>query len=278
MPPKSSGVVVSHPVPETLANGRFAVRHVLGEYNHGNTYLCHDQHSGDIVAVKRMRDESPEVLGQFMRELSFLTHVKHRNLVQLRELLRVKEGWFLVMDWVDGQDFLSYVRPKGKLNEERLRGCLGQLIEGLRVLHAVGTLHRNIKPGNVLVTRTGRTVVLDFDLATRAPESMAYKMVGTAAYMSPEQAAGEELQPASDLYAVGVMVYQALTGKLPVEGSDLRVILDKQKDRTLSPILEDPAVPTDLDILCTAMLRRDPGARPKAEVVLQMLGIETHSL
>jgi hypothetical protein len=157
----------------------------------------------------------------------------------------------------------------------RLRAALRQLVTGLAALHAANKLHRDVKPSNVLVTAEGRVVLLDFGLVADLDVRRAREetdTAGTVSYMAPEQAAGRGLTAASDWYAVGALLFEALTGRLPFEGGRLRVLTDKQRCDPPPPAAYAPGVPDDLSALCLALLSRRPAERPGAADILRRLG------
>src|SRR5262249_35029400 len=179
-------------------------------------------------------------LMRFKNEFRALSDLHHTNLVSLGELIQDEGLWFFTMELVDGDDFLAHVRPHGKHDESRLRATLGQLADGLGALHRAGKVHRDIKPSNVRVTRDGRVVLLDLGLVTDAAieggaRTSSDQVVGTATYMAPEQAQSKPVTAAADWYAVGVVLYEALTGELPFSGSPLEVLMRKQSELPKPP-------------------------------------------
>jgi serine/threonine protein kinase len=280
----------------------------IGRGGMGVVYKALDRRREQVVALKVMHGTDPSTLYRFKKEFRGLADLSHPNLVTLRELVSDGRNWFFTMDLIDGVDFLAFVRPgdhssriqpttelqitgleqgkrllaseilvvQGSARFDRLRDCMWQLAKGVSALHEAGWLHRDLKPSNVLVTRDGRAVILDFGLgAELGPGGLHHRssthLLGTAAYMSPEQAAGHSVTPASDWYSVGVMLYEALTGRLPFVGSAVEVLMAKQSHDPTSPVKLQPGLPEDLDTLCSALLCRDPSARPRAVDVLSFL-------
>ena len=198
------------------------------------------------------------------------------------------------MELVAGRTFMKYVRPPQSgvrqtppkngssadvgamsYDERRLRAAFSQLTAGLMALHASGHLHRDVKPSNALVANDGRVVLLDFGLVKEwgGDGSVDERVIGSVGYMSPEQGSGAQLTPASDMYAVGAMMYQALTGRLPHLGDIFEVLVAK---RTRDPELPSSYgyVSAEMERLCMALMDRDPAKRPSGSEVIQALGMQ----
>jgi len=283
---------------EFAGTERYQIVRRVGEGGMGVVYQALDRERRTTVALKTLRHVDASAIFRLKREFRALSDVSHPNLASLRELQCVDGVWFFTMEYVEGINFLAYVRhgyevmrsdtldlaggappataTASQLDPRRLRGALAQLVKGVEALHQAGKLHRDIKPSNVLVTPEGRVVLLDFGLVTDAvPDRARLSMdgiVGTAAYMAPEQAASAPLTAASDWYAVGVMIYEALTGQLPFEGSSFEIMMMKQQHEPPPPRSFAADTPADLDALCTELLRHRPEDRPPSAEIQRRLG------
>jgi tetratricopeptide (TPR) repeat protein len=238
----------------------------------GEVYEAFDRDTQEVIALKTLARADGETVTRFKREFRALQSTSHPNLVNLRELVRDGDQWFLTMELVKGQHFLEYVRG----DIAKLRVALRQLVEGLRVLHDGGLIHRDIKPSNVMVNEEGRVVLLDFGLVTAMDptrQSTDGRATGTVEYMAPEQAVGQPVTEAADWYAVGVMLYEALTGDVPHTGHPLQIMITKQQAEP-RPVAElAPNAPGDLLTLCQSLLTIEPDKRPAGGQIAKRLGI-----
>src|SRR5688572_1675465 len=282
-------------MPLTAFSGteRFELIRRLGEGGFGIVYEALDRKRSARVALKVLREAEGTNLYRFKREFRALADISHENLVGLDELLTDGHHWFFTMELVNGVSLIDYARPipsghldarrrrgDGVLDEARLRAALPQLVAALNAIHRLGIVHCDIKPSNVLVTPTGRVVVLDFGLVSENvienedadPGTWNTDVLATPAYMAPEQVIPGAASSASDWYSVGVMLYQVLTGQLPFSGSNLEIIEAKQDQQPRPPIDVVPNVPKDLSALVMKLLEPDPLRRPTAEALMRYAG------
>ncbi len=276
---------------------RYRALRPLGQGGFGDVMLVRDVDRAEDVAMKRLARMDPASIRRFKNEFRVLQGLRHPALARLHELFAIDDKWFLAMEYIPGEDFSSHVRPGGDAknaatlpeqpiaddgsgsaytyDESRLRSALAQLADGVFALHRAGIIHRDIKPPNVLVDHRGRVVILDFGLAAQvegeAHQSADARLVGTPGYMAPEQAQALPLTRAVDWYAVGVMLFEALTGRRPFVGS-LRDIVDAQLLGAPDPAQFGGSLPADLHYLCMRLLAPRPEDRPEGAEIIGLLG------
>ncbi|PRP95998.1 serine/threonine-protein kinase [Enhygromyxa salina] len=288
---------------EPVVLGNYELERLVGAGGMGQVFAARSLETGARVALKLLHRSSSTALLRLKQEFRVLADVEHHNLVKLEELVVPPEGEpFFTMELIDGVPFVEYVRgrtPRGQLpNQIRLRRTLRQLLEALEHLHLRGYVHRDLKPSNVLVANDGRVAVLDFGLvcglfgqagpvehdAPHHPSPLEHSslvvhadaagddiVVGTPAYMAPEQAQLGQAGPAADLYAVGVILYECLCGVRPFMGRPQQVLLAKIDESAPDPLVRVPRADKDLLELCRGMLARDPSQRPSASDALACL-------
>ncbi|MEZ6128881.1 MAG: protein kinase [Planctomycetaceae bacterium] len=278
-------------VPPGRRLGDYELLRQIGRGAFGAVYQARHMLRGDIVALKLLPlaiDGNADVSGdadrlhKFRREFRALCDVNHPNLVGMQSLEVDGRQWFFTMDLVEGTDFLDYVRPTGAADIGRLMNAARQLADGLAALHRLKIIHRDLKPANVMVDGDGHVSILDFGLVLESRPRADFTVLmsqhgfaGTPLYAAPEQMFGD-CDAASDWYAVGVMLYEALTGKPPFRGSGAEVM--RAKSASEAPRLHGRAdVPDDLARLVDELLQRDPEHRPAGEAVLDRLGIASES-
>ena len=271
--PADDGSVVQPPLAsfragtEFRGTERFTVRRQLGAGGMGVVYEVYDQVRDEVVALKTLRRVGAADIYRFKREFRSLVDVAHPNLVSLYELVVDGADCLFTMELVEGVNLVEYVRGSAStalLPAERVRHVFRQLIEGIGALHHKGKLHRDIKPSNILITPAGRVVILDFGLASDVvPDDAAVgeSLAGTPAYLAPERRAGAAPSEGHDWYSVGVTLYEALTGRVPFDGSFEDVLRRKRETDPCPPRAVAPDVPEDLDAICMGLLRRDPAQR-----------------
>ncbi|GAB5442416.1 MAG: hypothetical protein Fues2KO_27650 [Fuerstiella sp.] len=267
--------------------GDYELLRELGRGGFGVVYEARHLKRGDVVALKTLpapaagsddRQQEAERLHRFRREFRSLSEINHPHLVGMQSLEVDGRQWFFTMDVIDGVDFLEYVRPEDRLDEERLRSTLPQLVTGIVALHREGIVHRDLKPGNVFVGADGQVTIMDFGLVAelQAPTNRTVSMksqqfAGTPRYAAPEQTSGMRAA-ASDWYALGVMLHEALTGRAPFVGSHVDVVVQKQT-QDAPTLMGCDDVPTDLAQLADELLRRDPADRPGDVVLSDRFGL-----
>ncbi len=258
---------------------RFAVIAQLGEGSFGAVYRVLDRETGSEVALKVLRRTDANALFRLKKEFRSLVELRHPNLVRLRELHEHEGHWFFSMELVEGTDFLSYVRRRNaSFDEERLRGTLLQLAIAVRFLHVARKVHRDIKPANIRVDPQGRLVLLDFGLVSNTIDGRQTTrggVAGTLAYMAPEQAMGEQVGTEADWYSIGVVLYEALTGRVPHSGAWTPL---PRQEPTEEPRVLVSSVPEDLNALCMALLDPSPERRPSGQAVIEVLGARPQSV
>jgi len=258
--------------------GRFRVLARLGGGGFGDVYRVADEAAGGgQFALKILRSSDPLALQNFKREFRSLAHVRHPNIIVLHELIAHEGRWMFSMDFVEGVDLLRFLASHRIPDHlDALHRCFRQLAEGVRALHDHNLLHRDLKPSNVLVTSTGQLIILDFGLVRPFGDDLQETLTfaGTPHYMSPEQFAGAALGEPSDWYAVGVMLYQVLTGELPFKDRDLELLRRKKVGRPLPPIELDHNAPLELSDLCMRLLEPDPVRRASYEEVIRLVSPE----
>jgi hypothetical protein len=262
---------VDQPLPEHI--GRYRLLGRLGAGGMGTVYRAHDPHLDRIVALKVPRLDGPAEqraarVQRFQREARAAARILHPNVCPIFDVGEHDGAAFVVMAYVEGLSLDQVLAQRGPFADVRAAIALvRQVLDALAAVHAHGIVHRDVKPGNILLDAAGRPILTDFGLAR--PEESADRLtsegvvIGTPAYMAPEQAAGqpEQVGPWTDLYAVGVLLYQLLTGRLPFEGPAAAVLGAVVRDEPPSPRHFRPDLDPALEAVLLRALRKDPRAR-----------------
>jgi predicted Ser/Thr protein kinase len=272
-PASSSGYTESRFLPGTLLAERYRIVAPLGKGGMGEVYRADDLTLGQPVALKFLpgalaRDE--ETLNRFRNEVRVARRVSHSNVCRVYDVGEVEGHTFLTMEYVDGEDLASLLRRIGRLPGDKALEIARQLCAGLAAAHREGVLHRDLKPANVMLDGRGRAVMTDFGLASLAERIEGYDArSGTPAYMAPEQLAGQEVTAKSDIYSLGLVLYEIFTGK---RAFDAEALADLVKQRHERPVSNPSTWVKDLDPAVERVIMRcleaDPANRPAAALAV----------
>jgi len=253
-------------LPGRLVAGRYRIVALLGKGGMGEVYRADDLTLGQAVALKFLPDEAAKdegLLERFRNEVRIARRVSHPNVCRVYDVGDVDGQTFFTMEYVDGEDLASLLRRIGRLPPDKALDIARQLCAGLAAAHTKGVLHRDLKPANIMLDGRGQVVITDFGLAGLADDIRGNEIrSGTPAYMAPEQLAGKEVSPRSDIYALGLVLYEVFTGKRAF-AEKLTGAAHGHGDRTPS---RPSSVVKDLDPIVEKVILRcleaEPGARP----------------
>ncbi len=259
----------------------------VGEGGMGTVYKAEDTRTGAPVAVKVLdeaRTRDPQILSRFRREARIATALRHPNIAAFHDFDEAvvpsatggarRRVVFLVIEWVAGDDLTAYLQRKERFGAARLADVARQLTAALEAAHAVGVVHRDLKPSNIRLTPDGKVKVLDFGLAKILENAQLHRdhpptfqtsigsLLGTAPYMAPEQLFGREVDARTDLFALGVVLYQMATGEVPFSGRNIVEVLQAVSTKQpVPPARLDPELPPALDELILRLLAKEPAGR-----------------
>src|ERR1700692_1172847 len=241
--------------PDTIIDGRYRVISRLGSGGMADVYLAEDQLLGRQVAVKLLHHhfaEDQEFVERFRREASSAAGLSHPNIVAIFDRGEWNGTYYIAMEYVAGRTLKAIVREEGPLDPARAIDIVIQILRAARSAHKRGVIHRDLKPHNVILDEEGRARVTDFGIARAGASDMTLtgSIMGTAQYLSPEQAQGHEVSGRSDLYAIGIILYELLTGAVPFDGETVVAIAYKQVSaEPRPPSALNPALPPSLDAI-----------------------------
>jgi len=254
--------------PGEIVGGRYEIIELLGSGGMANVYRAHDPHLGRDVAVKVLADRytaDPSFVERFRREASAAAQLNHPNIVQVFDRGETDGTYFIVMEYLTGPDLKSLIRTRGALPPLEAIDNTQQILGALAAAHRRDVIHRDIKPQNVMLASDGLLKVTDFGIARAGAESEmteAGSVIGTAQYLSPEQAHGGELTSASDCYSAGVVLYEMLTGRVPFDGERPVVVAMKQiNEPPVPPRTYEPDIPPALEAVVLKALAKRPSER-----------------
>ena len=261
---------------QQLVDNRYRLVKPLGNGGMADVYLAHDNILDRDVALKVMSTRyasDEEFVERFKREAQSAAALSHANIVSIFDRGEAEDGtYYIAMEYLPGGTLKDRITSRGALPPHTAAAVALQIAEALRVAHDRGVIHRDIKPHNILITESGDVKVTDFGIARAASSSTMTRtgsILGTAHYISPEQAMGEPVGPASDLYSLGVVLYEMLTGELPYDAdTPLGIAMKHVNGRLSSPKEIDPSIPAGINAVTVRLLAKDPVDRYASDAEL----------
>jgi len=263
--------------------GRYQIIEELGKGGMGKVYKVYDMEIKENVALKLLNPEiavDEKTIERFRNEIKLARKIAHRKVGRMFDLGKTEGTYFIAMEYVPGQDLRGLIRQTGKLTIETTLSITKQVCEGLEEAHKHGVVHRDLKPGNIMIDREGNVRIMDFGIARSLKTkglTGAGMMIGTPEYMSPEQAEAKEIDQRSDIYSLGVIMYEMLTGRVPFEGdTPLSVAMKHKSEDFTAPNLLNSRISDDLNNLILKCLEKNKVDRYQSveEVSKDINGIE----
>ncbi|HEX4734589.1 MAG TPA: protein kinase, partial [Thermoleophilaceae bacterium] len=263
---------------ESVVDGRYRVLSRLGSGGMADVYCAEDLQLGRRVALKvlyRRFAEDQEFVERFRREASSAAGLQHQHVVSVYDRGEWDGTYWIAMEYLEGRSLKRVIQEEGPLAPERAIDLATQILRAARFAHRRGIIHRDLKPHNVIVDDEGRAKVTDFGIARAGASDMTQtgSIMGTAQYLSPEQAQGHAVSAQSDIYSVGIILYEMLTGRVPFEGeSAVTIALKQVSEHPVAPSQLNPAVTPALEAAVMRALAKDPAQRyPDADAFIAAL-------
>ena len=267
-PTVTAGVSFGELVPGTTFAGRYRICDELGRGGMGRVYKAIDREISEAVALKILNPEfgfDEKMIERFRNELKLARRISHKNVCRIYDLGNAEGIYFLSMEYIPGDNLKSIIRMMGPLSVARTLSIAGQVCDGTAEAHRLGVVHRDLKTANIMIDREGNARIMDFGIAhAAATKGLTDRgtMIGTPEYMAPEQIEGENVDQRTDIYSLGIILFEMLTGRVPFEGhTPLSVAMKQKSARPPNPRDLNAQTPEALNAAIIKCLEKDPASR-----------------